>query len=103
MEGVPEAVMDYYNAMLADHQNQSIRQESLGNGKTQIISSGDPTEINIYQLSEEEREARGIKVLPSSLFRCHDAFSGCCFIDCSIGSRLILRPFSHIYMIKSLY
>ena len=28
MEGVPEAVMDYYNVMLADHQNQNIQQES---------------------------------------------------------------------------
>jgi lipopolysaccharide transport system ATP-binding protein len=27
MEGQPEAVMDYYNALLAEHQGQSIRQE----------------------------------------------------------------------------
>jgi hypothetical protein len=26
MEGEPEAVMDYYNALLADKQNQSIKQ-----------------------------------------------------------------------------
>ena len=38
MEGTPEAVMDYYNALLAAHQKQSIRQEVLANGKLQTIS-----------------------------------------------------------------
>ena len=38
MEGEPEAVMDYYNAMLADHQNQTVKQEVTVDGKTQTIS-----------------------------------------------------------------
>lgn len=38
MEGEPEAVMDFYNAMLADHQNQSVRQEVQTDGKVQTIS-----------------------------------------------------------------
>lgn len=38
MIGQPEAVMDYYNAMLADHQNQLVRQEVLSDGKVQTIS-----------------------------------------------------------------
>lgn len=38
MEGEPEAVMDYYNAMLADHQGQQVRQDVLDNGKVQTIS-----------------------------------------------------------------
>lgn len=38
MEGEPEAVMDYYNALLADHQNQSVQQEVLENGKVQTVS-----------------------------------------------------------------
>jgi len=33
MEGEPEAVMDYYNAMLADHQNQIVKQEARVDGK----------------------------------------------------------------------
>jgi lipopolysaccharide transport system ATP-binding protein len=37
MEGEPEAVMDYYNALLADHQNQNVKQE-LKDGKVQTIS-----------------------------------------------------------------
>ena len=35
------------------------------------IDPGEPTEINIYQLTEEEREAMGIKVLPSSLWEAY--------------------------------
>ena len=38
MEGEPEAVMDYYNALLADHQNQTVKQEVTVNGKIQTIS-----------------------------------------------------------------
>lgn len=53
MEGEPEAVMDYYNALLARHQNQSIRQEVLANGKLQTISgTGEASISNIKVLSE---------------------------------------------------
>ena len=38
MEGEPEAVMDYYNAMLADHQNQTVKQKATVDGKIQTIS-----------------------------------------------------------------
>lgn len=38
MEGEPEAVMDYYNAMLAHHQNQPVKQEVAVDGKIQTIS-----------------------------------------------------------------
>jgi lipopolysaccharide transport system ATP-binding protein len=38
MQGAPEAVMDYYNALLASHQNQSVKQEVKENGKVQTIS-----------------------------------------------------------------
>lgn len=38
MEGEPEAVMDYYNALLADHQNQTVKQEATADGKVQTVS-----------------------------------------------------------------
>jgi lipopolysaccharide transport system ATP-binding protein len=38
MEGKPEDVMDYYNAMLADKDNQNIKQTPLANGKIQTVS-----------------------------------------------------------------
>jgi len=48
MEGEPEAVMDYYNAMLAEHQNQEIKQIELNNGKLQTLSgSGEATVTSI--------------------------------------------------------
>lgn len=37
-QGEPEAVMDYYNAMLANHQNQTIKQEVTHDGKIHTIS-----------------------------------------------------------------
>jgi len=38
MEGDPEAVIDYYNAMLANHQEQQIKQVVSETGKVQTIS-----------------------------------------------------------------
>lgn len=38
IEGKPEAVMDYYNALLADHQNQEVKQQISPDGLTQTIS-----------------------------------------------------------------
>ena len=51
MEGEPEAVMDCYNAMLADHQNQTIKQEVTVDGKIQTVSgTGEATVIDINLL-----------------------------------------------------
>ena len=53
MEGEPEAVMDYYNAMLADHQNQSVKQMVRDDGKLQTISgTGEATVTAIALLDE---------------------------------------------------
>jgi len=38
MQGEPEAVLDYYNAMLADHQNQNVVQTPADDGKLQTTS-----------------------------------------------------------------
>ena len=37
-EGPPEEIMDFYNAMLAERENQSVRQETHASGKVQTIS-----------------------------------------------------------------
>lgn len=50
MEGEPESVMDYYNAMLADHQNQNVRQEVRENGKLQTISGTGEAVVRHIQL-----------------------------------------------------
>lgn len=53
MRGEPEAVMDYYNAMLADHQNQSVKQEVREDGKVQTISGTGEAEVAAIQLTDE--------------------------------------------------
>jgi lipopolysaccharide transport system ATP-binding protein len=56
MQGKPEAVMDYYNAMLADHQNQEVKQDVRDDGKVQIISgTGEATVIAISLIDDEDR------------------------------------------------
>jgi len=63
MEGDPEAVMDYYNAMLADHQSQNITQELLANGKVQTISgTGEATVSSIALLDARGRPVEVVDV-----------------------------------------
>jgi lipopolysaccharide transport system ATP-binding protein len=51
MEGEPEAVMDYYNAMLASNQNQDVRREAIQSGKFQTISgTGEAAVVDISML-----------------------------------------------------
>ncbi|AEC21709.1 ABC-type transporter, ATPase component [Pusillimonas sp. T7-7] len=54
MEGEPEAVLDYYNAMLANAQKQTVTQVLLDSGKTQTISgTGEATVASIALVSAE--------------------------------------------------
>lgn len=54
VEGEPEAVMDYYNALLAGHQNQRVKQEVLDDGKVQTVSgTGEATVSSITLVSED--------------------------------------------------
>ena len=47
MEGEPEAVMDYYNAMLAERENETVRQEAAAGGKVKTISgTGEATIVD---------------------------------------------------------
>lgn len=63
MEGEPEAVMDYYNALLADHQNQTVKQEVRDDGKVQTISgTGEAIVIDITLLNERGEEVEVVDV-----------------------------------------
>ncbi|CNE75417.1 lipopolysaccharide transport system ATP-binding protein [Yersinia rohdei] len=53
MEGKPEAVMDYYNAMLAERENNSIRQEKQSDGKVKTISGNGKAKIGSICLLDE--------------------------------------------------
>ena len=53
MEGEPEAVMDYYNAMLAERENQTVRQQVTEAGKVRTLSgSGEATVEEIALLNK---------------------------------------------------
>ncbi|MDD3935649.1 ABC transporter ATP-binding protein [Rhodoferax sp.] len=63
MQGEPEAVMDYYNAMLADHQNQEVKQEVREDGKVQTISgTGDATVTAIALVDSQNRPLEVVDV-----------------------------------------
>lgn len=50
LEGEPEAVMDYYNALLAGHQNQQVHQLSLSDGKQRIDSGTSEVEVRSIEI-----------------------------------------------------
>ena len=59
MQGDPEAVMDYYNALLANHQNQTVTQKIQDNGKMLTVSgTGEATvaSIKIVDMNENPVE-----------------------------------------------
>lgn len=56
MEGEPEAVMDYYNALLADRANDSVQRVRAASGKIQTRSGGGEVVLEeIAILDSEER------------------------------------------------
>ncbi|WP_262215083.1 ABC transporter ATP-binding protein [Serratia ficaria] len=56
MEGEPEAVMDYYNALLAAKQNQKVEQKITSEGKTQTISGTGEAEVFEISLLDENKK-----------------------------------------------
>ncbi|MDR3299228.1 MAG: ABC transporter ATP-binding protein, partial [Candidatus Accumulibacter sp.] len=63
MEGKPEAVTDYYNAMLADHQHQSVAQKTLADDRVSTVSgTGEATVTDIALLDEAGRRVETVRV-----------------------------------------
>lgn len=56
MQGEPEAVMDYYNAMLAEKGNQSVRQELTADGKIKTTSGTGEATISESVLVNDQHE-----------------------------------------------
>lgn len=53
MEGTPEAVMDFYNAMLAQRDQHAIRQELLPDGRVRTVSGTGEAFIDSVRLLDE--------------------------------------------------
>jgi len=56
MQGAPEAVMDYYNAMLAEKGSQTVRQVIRSDGKIQTVSGTGEASIEGLALLNEKGE-----------------------------------------------
>jgi lipopolysaccharide transport system ATP-binding protein len=63
MEGDPEAVMDFYNAMLAERDNQTVRQEISDTGKVQTVSgTGEAIVQSISLLNDADEPIEMVNV-----------------------------------------
>lgn len=63
MEGEPEVVMDYYNAMLAEREKPTVRQQTTETGKVQTISGSGEAKINeIILLDEQDQPLEVVNV-----------------------------------------
>ena len=63
MEGKPEAVMDYYNALLADKEGTKVEQKIQKNGKIQTVSgTGEVTVTEVLLLNEAGQAVEAIEV-----------------------------------------
>ncbi len=57
-EGPPEEIMDYYNAMIAEKENSTVRQETTDSGKLATISgTGEASVSEIVMLNEQGEPA----------------------------------------------
>jgi lipopolysaccharide transport system ATP-binding protein len=57
MQGAPEEIMDYYNAMLAERENQSVRRETHDSGKVQTISGSGEASVEDIALLDADGNA----------------------------------------------
>jgi lipopolysaccharide transport system ATP-binding protein len=62
-EGAPEEIMDYYNAMIAERENATVRLQETVQGKTQTISgTGEATVSDIALLDEHGERVEVVDV-----------------------------------------
>ncbi|MDR7281341.1 lipopolysaccharide transport system ATP-binding protein [Pseudomonas corrugata] len=63
MHGKPEAVLDYYNALMAEREGQVVRQETLTGGEVQTISgTGEAGIVSVRLLDENDRSIDAAEV-----------------------------------------
>ncbi|MGF6199653.1 ABC transporter ATP-binding protein [Pseudomonas laurylsulfatiphila] len=63
MHDTPEAVMDYYNALLAEREGQTVRQEMLSGGQVSTISgTGEARILSVRLLDKHERSIDAAEV-----------------------------------------
>ena len=78
IEGEPEMVMDYYNALLADRENQHVKQELTQSGKVKTTSgSGEASIVDVALINIEGKRIEvvqvGQEITLSTKVRCNQA------------------------------
>ena len=62
-QGSPEEIMDYYNAILAEREKNTVRQERRGDGRVQTVSgSGDARVVDIALLDRSGERVDSLEV-----------------------------------------
>lgn len=62
-DGNPEFVMDYYNALIANKENNTVRTRQLENGKTQTLSgTGEARIVDVDLLNEKNEPVETLNV-----------------------------------------
>ena len=63
MRGRPEEVMDYYNALLAEREGQTVRQEMLADGQVRTISgTGEAAILDVRMVDQRQRALEVVEV-----------------------------------------
>ena len=63
MRGRPEEVMDYYNALLAEREGQTVRQEMLADGQVRTISgTGEAAILDVRMVDQRQRVLEVVEV-----------------------------------------
>jgi lipopolysaccharide transport system ATP-binding protein len=63
MQGEPEVVMDYYNALIAEKENSTVRQEATEQGRVQTTSgSGEASVVRVRVLDAQRRPVEVVAV-----------------------------------------
>lgn len=63
MQGDPVEVLDYYNAMMAEHNHQRIRQETLVDGRVTTISgTAEASIVEVSLVNQHDRPADTVEV-----------------------------------------
>ncbi|HSV36109.1 MAG TPA: ABC transporter ATP-binding protein [Ramlibacter sp.] len=60
MQGAPEAVMDYYNALIAEKENRTVRQQPADDGRMQTVSGTGEATVLAIRLLDNNREVIGV-------------------------------------------
>ena len=60
-EGAPEEIMDYYNALIAERENDTVRQAELENGKVQTVSG--TGEASVLDIALVDRNGERVEVV----------------------------------------